>query len=459
MIRIEKNINIIVFITKCVCIVLGLLTSITFLNMLIRDVFKVYCLWSFVVILYLFIKHRHNFMKWEYLFLLLFCCSYGLTITIHMSDHFINEIALLGYTGTELFLLTYCDRGRSTEAVKRELKTISWIIVIVTFLFSMVCFCMFFFSFSGRFKAGDELFIYGMYENRLYGLYNPNAGAVLNYISVILSFILLKYFNQKRKFLWVNVAVQTCCFILAQSRGGWVCAITYFVIYMLFIRDWRKKIDTKVKKWLYKGCVTLLMCFLIGFSSNIVKTGLSYVPRNVAKVIGTENKVKQNNLKLKRLDKKRKNLQSATTGRSGMWKLGIQAYCESPILGIGYRSIDDVLYKMMDKKSYLNSKGGNLHNVYITVLVSSGALGVLNLVFFSFIFLKKAIRCFFATGTKGYVKYTMAFIPAWLIGDLVESRIILGMNFSAIIFWLVVGYAMYFVQGGECNGKCNSSSL
>ena len=40
----------------------------------------------------------------------------------------------------------------------------------------------------------------------------------------------------------------------------------------------------------------------------------------------------------------------------------------------------------------------------------------------------------------------MEFIPVWLVGELVESRIVLGMNFQAIIFWIMIGYVGYYTK-------------
>ena len=68
---------------------------------------------------------------------------------------------------------------------------------------------------------------------------------------------------------------------------------------------------------------------------------------------------------------------------------------------------------------------------------------------FMLLVLKKMLQVFFRKDTPDYVKYIFTFIPVWLIGELAESRIILGMNFLAVIFWITMGYVMYFTRRKE----------
>lgn len=455
--KIEKEQNKIVFLTKCVLLVIGLLTAVPYINALYRDIYKVCIVWCFFLTIYLFVKNRQNFMRKEYIFLLLFCVSYVVTIILRRS-HFINEVAMLGYTGILFFTLTYYDRGRSEKDTKKELKILSWIIIIATFIFSLIGFAMFLFSLSGYFQLAGQTYVYGMRENRLWGLYNPNTGAVLNYISGIFSLLLIKYEGKKKKFLVFNLVLQSFCFILTQSRGGWICLLAYVIIYMIYVKKWKKDFRG-IRNWLYRGVLTVLTCLALYGGGEIVKTGLSYAPTGIARIIYSDEEFTKKHNELKRLDKKHKNLESMTTGRFGMWKIGLQAYAENPVMGIGYRSIDDTLKEMMDKHSYDNSSAGGLHNVYVTTLVSGGAAGFLLILGFAVVFLKRGIILFFDKTTKSYVRYLLIFIPVWLIGEFAESRILFGMNFLAITFWITAGYCMYYTKKENMNGKSDRSSV
>lgn len=450
--------NTIVFLTKCLLVVLGLFTTIPYINDVGRDIYKLCCAWCFLCVAYLFIKRTKTFLKLEYLLLFLFCCSYAITIFVSGTEHLINEVAILGYTGMLFFAMTYCDADREEKEVKRELIILSWIVVVITFVFSLIGFLMFLFSVSAEISHGDTTFVYGMRENRLWGLYNPNSGSVLNYVSIILTLLLPKKKLGVKIFLGINIVIQSVCFILTQSRGGWVCLIAYMVIYFLFIKKYEFKETKQILKWCYKAVVTAVLCVVVIAGGNLLKTGLGYIPVAIEEAMPeVEDHISEKDkflhgkggrpsTNLERLDKKENNLESISTGRSDLWKMGLKAYTKSPVFGIGYRSIDDVLVEEMSKGAYINSSGGGLHNIYITVLVSCGAVGFVLFALYLLCVLKKVVFGLFNPNRSTYEKCIIAFIPVWLVGELVESRIVLGMNFQAIIFWIMIGYVGYYTK-------------
>ena len=407
---------------------------------------------------YLFIKRTKIFLKLEYVLLFLFCCSYAITILVSGTEHLINEVAILGYTGMLFFAMNYCDTDRDEREIKKELSILSWIVVIITFVFSLIGFLMFLFSVSVEISHGETTFVYGMRENRLWGLYNPNSGSVLNYVSIILTLLLPKKKLGVKIFLGINIVIQSVCFILTQSRGGWVCLIAYMVIYFLFIKKYEFKETKQILKWCYKAVVTAVLCVVVIAGGNLLKTGLGYIPVAIEEAMPeVEDHISEKDkflhgkggrpsTSLERLDKKENNLESISTGRSALWKMGLKAYTKSPVFGIGYRSIDDVLVEEMSKGAYINSGAGGLHNIYITVLVSCGAVGFILFALYLLCVLKKVVFGLFNPNISIYGKCIMAFIPVWLVGELAESRIVLGMNFQAIIFWIMIGYVGYYTK-------------
>lgn len=478
----QKRENQIIFWTKCVLLVTGLFTAMPLVNHIGRDVYKIYCVWCFFCVIYLFFKRKKNYWKIEYLLLFLFCGFYALTIINGSKQHLVNEIAILGYTGILLFTMTYCDRERGKEAIKQELLILSRVFILVTFLFSVIGLYMFFFSHSGEFVYQNENYIYGMYENRLWGLYNPNTGSSINYISVFLSFLLIKELKHGKFFFLGNVIVQSLCFILAQSRGAWICVLVYTVFYMLFVKKYKYVSKENWKNWGYKIVLTTILCVTMVGGGELLKVSMAKIPSMIVKMQTTENQtigkaedssdieasvkqeqeIKEDNIEvkqelaeseaesgLKRLDKKEKNLQSISTGRTSIWKIGLKAYTEHPILGIGYRSIDDTLLKQMDEWGYNNSAAGGLHNVYITVLVAAGTVGFLLFSLYLLLVLTNILKCLFVFEFPQYVKALAIFVPAILVGELAESRIIFGMNWLAIFFWILVGYIGYFAEKGK----------
>ena len=322
--------------------------------------------------------------------------------------------------------MNYCDTDRDEKEIKKELSILSWIVVSITFVFSLIGFLMFLFSISVEISHGETTFVYGMRENRLWGLYNPNSGSVLNYVSILLTVLLPK------KKLGVKI--------------------------FFFIKKYNFKETKQALKWCYKAVVTVTLCVVVIAGGNLLKTGLGYIPVAIEEAMPDaeshllekdkflHGKGEKPSTSLERLDKKENNLESISTGRSDLWKMGLKAYTKSPVFGIGYRSIDDVLVEEMSKGAYINSSGGGLHNIYITVLVSCGAVGFILFALYLLCVLKRVAFGIFNPNISTYGKCIMAFIPVWLVGELVESRIVLGMNFQAIIFWIMIGYVGYYTK-------------
>lgn len=454
--------NKIIFWTKCTLLIMGLITAIPVANHLFRDVYKFFCVWGFLCVLYLFIKRRKNYWYKEYLLLLLFCCSYTLTILCGTREHLINEIAMLGYTGVLFFVLTYCDRKMSKEQMESELKMISWILVAIPFLFSLISFFMFVFSISGEVRLFGNVYTFGMYENRLWGLYNPNTGSTINFLSIMASVLLLKKTKKNKIFLWGNMVVQVLCLILTQSRGTGVCFFSFVAIYLFFVKKYKKDYCQTRKKVLFKRLIIILALTLMMGTAMFIKGALANVPVIVSKLDGgniSDSMIESAEHGLERLDKKENNIQSISTGRSDMWKIGIDAVIDEPILGIGFRNIDDVLAAKMSKDGYANSAAGGLHSVYITVLVSAGVVGFGIICLYLLCVLQKVLKCLLDKNEQRYVKAICALIPAILISELVESRIFFGMNIWAFMFWIIVGYVGFYSEKGENIDNSNRTSI
>ena len=450
-----KKRNRLVFITKVVLLVLSMITAIPMFNTAFRDAYKLCCAWSVILVIWLFIKNRKSYMKKEYILFLLFCCSYAVTIFLNINEHFINEVAMLGFTGMLFFMLTYCDTKLTKEEAKEELIKMAWIIVIISFVYSVINFILLIVELGGIVDMTDVTFIHGMVDNRLGGIYNPNTGASVNYIAFIVSLILIKEVKKKKPFLIANVILQFICFAATQSRSGWVCLLGFTFIYFIFVN--KKEKFRGIKKYAVRVVAAVLACTFLVVGSNIARS----VVWTGASLIRME---EEGGDKPKKVDSKRVKVDESSAngvsaGRLHLWQVAMKEYKDvNPVMGIGFRSIDDVLKEGLTKGEYKNSAQGGLHNVYVTILVSSGIVGLLIFAIFAIFMLKRVLDILISKNIPEYVKCLAAFIPVWLLGDLVESRIMLGMNYLAVCFWIVVGYVLYYSEGYR-HGKHHHSGV
>lgn len=451
------------FYYKVVWVVIGLLTAVPLIRVHIEQYIKIILVWGVVSVLYLFVKKKLEFRRLEKILLLLFCVSYGITIVVNWGNHTGDEIALLAYTGLFLFLLTCCDRSKTKQEIQKEIFILFRIVIAITFVYSSISFVMFLVSAQGYIKLPNTKFPYGMWESRLWGLYNPNTGGVLNYISVIFSWFILKWDKCSKKFkifLWVNIVLQCCCFALAQSRGAMLAATVFAAGYIFFVRKTRRTY-TGIKNWLYRFILAVSVAILLQIGNSVVLSGMEIVREVPRYVVGIFNPdAVRNGKDLEKLKRKVDSSSAAgeTSGRSDLWALGLESYSENFVFGIGQQSIDDVLKEGLSKEWYENSASGGLHCVYITILTSCGTVGAVFIAGFWFILLRKGLKYVLLPNGKEFIKSLLLLLPAWLAGDLVESRIILSTNYLAVFFWIMTGYMMYYLQKEKKEVKTNGNS-
>lgn len=436
---------------KCVVVVMTLLTAVTVVNTYMRDVYKLLCIVCVPWGGYLSVKHK-LYKKIEWILLACFVAAYLCTIALSRA-HIVNEIAMVGYMCL-LFFMTLSAGGRTTRSVIKEIDLITWCVLHVTFVYAACSFFMFLFSIGIVAEWGKHVYVFGMYQNRLWGVFNPNTGAML-YLSGILSAMYLwnRTRSKVRARLYMTAAIlEALTFVLCQSRGTWVCMSVFLIGYVLFVYKrgvdirhlWSEKI--KFAKRLALAGVTCILLFCGAFCGRVI---LSYVPGVVTMVVGDEEireQEKRNNRhNLQRIEERDGDINSMTTGRAAIWKMGLEAYKTSPVFGIGFRSIDDA-FKKLPKEIYLNSHMGGLHNSYLTVLVSGGAVGLL---FFLAILGYTMVRGGWQILTRRHgtvVKCIYIAVCSIVVAELVESRIMFSMDYVGVLFWLCVGYITYFCR-------------
>ena len=144
------------------------------------------------------------------------------------------------------------------------------------------------------------------------------------------------------------------------------------------------------------------------------------------------------------------------TGRDDLWKAGIKALGQSPILGLGRENIANETEKYLEGENWKESLHiGGLHNIYITVLVSSGILGFSLLAVFAALsfwrVIKNPVR-----GRKIGLWYGVLTVitMTFYITELVEARILYQVGIFYVLFWTFLGLLNAFaLRASESDEK------
>ena len=368
-----------------------------------------------------------------------FLSLFGLLVGSHFLSALVNRSGhLFGNMVEIFFMLTYVLLFTMVkpEQLRKLLGLIAGTIQIVSFTSALFAFGLLLSRVLILFKIGEQSYYYGVMNGRLWGIVNPNASAIFSYISIVFALYLIHKGSKYSVYLKINNLIQLIYFATMQSRGALLSVILMLGIYCLFIS--RGKL---LKKWL-----TFLVASILLIGSNI---GISYVTSiyiSAAKATVIDlNKGKSYSETDSDIAKKNGELhliETTPSGRTYIWKNAIKMGSAKPLFGYGVRNVTDYYTEYFSKFEIQNSLiGGNFHNIFVTIFVSSGLLGLL-----SFILLIGYIAGRFVTylmmSKKNSEKLIMILFFGILFGQLFESQIMYSTNFINIIFWLVIGYGL-----------------
>lgn len=394
-----------------------------------------------------------------------FALSYFITILVNKT-HLIGELKSLVFM-VLLFVLCFLfpNDTRKDDLIK-EVKIISAEITWITFIFGLISFFMYVFSISGTYMTNNGMYqaYYGMFETRLWGLYNPNTSATFTVISVFLSFVFFVV-NKKKRIripLLFNILMQFCVLLLTGSRAGMYVMAGVAAFFVFFA------IVYKIKNFTYKTACISISCaalsLLVFFTmSAVLREGLAYVP-GLTKCISSSTEAiideitesessdeEKNEEKITKIDKVDLNRpqdpnepdDTAFANRIDIWQACLTEFLEDPIFGIGHKNVfERSVDNLEDQKWRYHFKYGNTHNIYLCVLVSSGIIGFLLMGSFATITVSRSIK----TVVKTYKKINIWFLAAFALclmlfaTEFVESRILFKIGIFGTVFWIYCGY-------------------
>ena len=358
--------------------------------------------------------------------------SHLVAALVNRSGHLIGNMVEIFFMITYILLFTMVN----SEYLKKLIRLIAVTVQFVSFFSAIFAFVLLIFRVLILFKIGEQSYYYGVMNGRLWGIVNPNASAIFSYISIVFALYLIHKGSKYSVYLKINNLIQLIYFATMQSRGALLSVILMLGIYCLFIS--RGKL---LKKWLTFLVVSIL---LIGSNIGISYVTSIYISAAKATVIDL-NKGKSYSETDSDVAKKNGELhliETTPSGRTYIWKNAIKMGSAKPLFGYGVRNVTDYYTEYFSKFEIQNSLiGGNFHNIFVTIFVSSGLLGLL-----SFIILISYIAGRFVTylivSKKNSEKFIMILFFGILFGQLFESQIMYSTNFINIVFWLVIGYGL-----------------
>lgn len=447
---------------KIFFIVSMLLSASPFIHLVIAPFIKILLIWGMIVLVYQIVTEKQRYKNIYSVLMGIFIISYGITVFINRDMNFVANIKIWFYMIVIFFVVFSVNPNMKKEDIIREVKILIWVFTIASFVLALISFGTFVFSIKGHGVYESQWVYYGMFENRLWGLYNPSTGSAINAISILLMAGYWIYFEPKKKvtkvLLCVEMLIQYFCLLLTNSRTA---LYTLFVgimgVIFLAIGYHSKEKSCTGKRLMKQGAFVFLGGLILFSTVAPIRNGLAYIPGIVKKIDEIDKKENKKTEiekeELTRLEELEERPGGILTGRTELWKAGIETFKEDPIFGIARENVSErVAVNLKDDYWFRDLQRGGLHNIYITVLVCSGIVGF---IFFMLIVLNLIIRCirYVFTGNmiknKGVPLIIIPVLIVQLIMEFLEARILYQVNIFYILFWCMAGYFVYFFNQSE----------
>ncbi|BED92286.1 MAG: O-antigen ligase family protein [Candidatus Improbicoccus pseudotrichonymphae] len=440
-------------------VILSFLETLIFIDYIAFCAKCVVLIWG-VFLLFYFIFREPEKLNIKYKkTALLFIFSGLITIFLNISPDFSVNLTFVYHSVMCFFIFFGIKNNTKEKYVKKEINFILLFFVVFSCLTSIsgILFLLLKPNLGIKFLIAQDRFT-GFYTN-------SNLTAFVSAVSVVSVYLFNEIninINQRLKFLLnFSTFVNILSLFLSDSNASFILIAVYFIIKFFITKIINfssvKKINF-LKEFLYSAFMITIFFLVLFLLRNFVQNIMSYFINNICSTknikidnITTENSVLntvnnnsiKENIKIGRENYKKN--QDISSGRIILFKQGIRLFLTHPIFGIGRGNLVNF------GNYYIN--GGlifsDLHNSYLTILVSYGIVGFSLFMFFC---VGTILKLFYEIFKKKYSKNLFIIIDffsilsAYLAHATFEKGILSEMTFMVIYFWIMLGFSYSFIE-------------
>ncbi len=414
-------------------------------------------IWGLALTVYKIVKEKIHTKMYLGLWLMAFLVSFAITTIININSDvntFLYNLFMLLHS-VICFFVFYGMHTEEGIDFRWELYLIARLSVYLGTLFTFIGLVLMLFT-KGQF---DDYMYYT--ENVFKGFYiNPNYQGYVSALAIIFCHMLTKpnfivNSGQKRvSRIWLVSCVLCNCvaLLLCDSNGSLLMLVVYaaLIVLMKFLSPVE---DLTPKRMLIRfftlvamGLLVLsIMMFVrvfcrIGVAAFFSETGIS------------ESEVDKLSADMFFVPSK----DSGFTSRWFLWESGVEVFKLHPIFGIGKGNLYDGIVEVSGRVGLYGNYEGlfligytDLHNGYLTILVTAGIIGFILFMTFLIKYLRVILPVWYVQ--RHIMQYSvypclLAFIGSYFCYSLIEKTILFDMSYLVISFWLVVGYTMCYAK-------------
>lgn len=422
-----------------------------------------------VLLLYdLFTKRK--FLKARGMFWLIgFMLVFAVSVVINYKTGLNLNAASWGYTAIALLLLYPDSLDKTKERSLFELSVLNNIFIAMTTVLSTVSIRMFLCLYHKEVTFGDQKYAMGWSQNRLFGLYS-NTGYMITALALAIAVLQIAVTKARGKKISIPYGIfiaYTSLFnfmsmCMENAKGAFISLFAFAFIAVMF--SVAKKIyemkNLSTVKSVAAGALAAVLSVAVLFGAiTVSRKGFSYLP-SIYRTLGGEiyqekspetpavlpEENEDEKIVGVEIDRNISESYGFFTGRTVIWRFGLQQFKEKPILGYGPQSHRD--YFIVD--NYLR----HFHNLIIQIIVSVGVVGsVFIFAFFEclVVYLLRNAILHIKKDDKYYYVFVMllAVLSMMAVNSMAEVTILFITRFSMFIFWMYLGYIQVFADDSK----------
>lgn len=352
---------------------------------------------------------------------------------------------------------------RNHQKVEKEMVFLLKTFVVLSTFFSVLSLGVL--IFKAQINIGS--YYLGIFRNRLIGVYtNQNLLAFSMVVSIVSCDIMRdKYVREHYKsFSFPSWTAVLCMFInflslfLSDSNASFVFIIIYFTV-RIFYKSLSAYSSVGVKQFVREG-VSLIICCATMIAGSFVARNtcqdmISLLLNDVHKIEepltddapGIAPNQSPVNTYMPDVAIGRENY-DISSGRVTLFKQGLKLFLINPVIGIGRGNLVAYGEKYIDGGLIFSE----LHNAYLTILVSYGVVGFSFFIIFAILvgvsICKYLFRSVYVPSASVFNKL-FAILVAYCAYSVFEKAILSEITFMVVFFWLILGYAVSYKEHEE----------
>ena len=393
------------------------------------------------------------FKSRENIILLVFWVICLISSLLNMKYGIVNNVKTLVWMAIQFFLFFSFVNTKDKE-INKTLKLIMnssaaiWLAGVIASLVE------FFLQISYIAPASDFPRRQGFTEARLFGVFtDPNFAALTSMLVIVFCLFLIKYCDSKklRIYYWVNIAFQLIYIVLSGSRTAMLEG--YMLVFFTAIVQAR---NAAIKKGqgsrallsIARGVLAVAVSIALVFAVQKTMPFLAELCAPLRDSITIEIDEDINEEDIISLERHDVNEENISNNRFSIWKSAIEVSQGKRIFGVSPRNLLSYATEEFPD-SYLVRMDYETHNGYLALFVNSGIMGTLAMLVLIVDVIRLICRYLKCKKKQEYdSEVIMLFSVLFIIAGsaIFQPEIFFVNSYGAAIFWLCLGYFMYFLK-------------